>query len=119
MISRFRMKIDLLAQSVLILAVILLLLFVNGIRWSGAVLVILAIWQFISALHLFYIYKHIRRLNYLRTALVLAVSLPIWIHLIGILAYLPVLGVAIWYFIQTIRDTVVVYRRPRSFWDLI
>ena len=119
MISRFRMKIDLLAQSVLILAVILLLLFVNGIRWSGAVLVILAIWQFISALHLFYIYKHIRRLNYLRTALVLAVSLPIWIHLIGILAYLPVLGVATWYFIQTIRDTVVVYRRPRSFWDLI
>lgn len=119
MISRFRMKIDLLAQSALILAVLLLFLFVNGIRWSGAVLVMLAIWQFISATHLFYVYKHIRRLNYLRTAIVLAVSLPIWIKLIGILAYLPVAGVVIWYFIQTIRDTMVVYRRPRSFWDLI
>ncbi len=119
MISRFRMKIDLLAQSVLILAVLLLLLFVNGIRWSGAILLVLAIWQFISALHLFYVYKHIRRLNYLRTAIVFTVSLPIWTHLIGSLAYLPLIGVVIWYFIQTIRDTVVVYRRPRSFWDLI
>lgn len=119
MVSRFRMKIDLLAQSVLLLAVLLLLFFVNGVRWSGAALIVLASWQFISAVHLFYIYKHIRRLNYLRTALVLTVSLPIWIHLIGNLAYLPVAGVIIWYFIQTIRDTVVVYRRPRSFWDVI
>lgn len=119
MVSRFRMKFDLLAQSVLILAVILLLFLVNGAHWSGAALVMLAIWQFISALHLFYVYKHIRRLNYLRTALVLAVSLPVWIHFIGKLAYLPVAGVVIWYFFQTIRDTVIVYRRPRSFWDLI
>lgn len=119
MISRFRMKIDLLAQSVLLLAIILLLLFVQGIRWSSFTLVILAIWQFISAVHLFYVYKHIRRLNYLRTALVLVASLPIWIYLIGMLAYLPVAGVVVWYFIQTILDTVTVYRRPRSFWDLI
>lgn len=118
MISRFRMKIDLLAQSVLILAVLLLLCFVQGIQWSGTMLVILAIWQFISAVHLFYIYKHIHRLNYLRTALVLSISLPIWTHLIGTLAYLPVAGVVVWYFLQTIRDTRVVYRRPRSFWDL-
>ena len=108
MISRFRMKIDLLAQSVLILAVLLLLCFVA----------VLALWQFISAVHLFYVYKHIRRLNYLRTALVLCVSLPIWTHLIGTLAYLPVAGVVVWYFLQTIHDTRAVYRRPRSFWDL-
>lgn len=119
MISRFRMKIDLLAQSVLILAVILLFCFAQGIRWSSTPLIILAIWQFISAVHLFYVYKHIRRLNYLRTALVLVVSLPIWTALIGTLAYLPVAGVVAWYFIQTIRDTVTVYRRPRSFWDII
>lgn len=119
MISRFRMKIDLLAQSIFILAVVLLLYFVQGIRWSGTTLAILALWQFISAVHLFYVYKHIRRLNYLRTALVLAVSLPVWMHLIGTLAYLPIAGVVVWYFIQTIRDTVIVYRRPRSFWDVI
>jgi hypothetical protein len=119
MISRFRMKIDLLAQSVLLLALVLLLCFAKGISWSGTTLVFLAIWQFISAVHLFYVYKHIRRLNYLRTALVLAVSLPIWVHLIGTLAYLPVIGVVIWHFSQTIRDTIKVYRRPRSFWDVI
>lgn len=119
MVSRFRMKIDLLAQAVLLMALILLLCFAEGIRWSGTMLILLAIWQFLSAVHLFYVYKHIRRVHYLRTALVLAVSLPIWVSLIGSLAYLPVIGVAIWYFVQTIRDTVTVYRRPRSFWDVI
>ncbi len=113
------MKIDLLGQSALTLAVLLLLCLAEGIRWSGGILIVLAVWQFISAVHLFYVYRHIRRLNYLRTTLVLAVSLPLWIHFIGKLAFLPVAGVVLWYFIQTIRDTVVVYRRPRSFWDLI
>ncbi|MDX1941206.1 MAG: hypothetical protein SFU99_11685 [Saprospiraceae bacterium] len=119
MISRFRMKIDLLGQCVLVLAVILLLCLVEGIRWSGGFLIALAIWQFISAAHLLYVYRHIRRVNYLRTAIVLTVSLPIWVYFIGNLAYLPVAGIVLWYFIQTIRDTIVVYRRPRSFWDLI
>ncbi|HMO39282.1 MAG TPA: hypothetical protein PKC76_09080 [Saprospiraceae bacterium] len=119
MISRFRMKIDLLGQSVLVLAVVLLLCLAEGVSWSGGILIALAIWQFISAVHLFYVYKHIRRVHYLRTALILAVSLPIWIELIGVLAYLPVAGVVLWYFIQTVRDTLTVYRRPRSFWDLI
>lgn len=119
MVSRYRMKFDLLGQSVLVLAVVLLLCLQAGSLWSGGLLIVLAIWQLISAIHLFYVYKHIRRLNYLRTALILAVSLPLWVHLIGNFAYLPVAGVAVWYFIQTIRDTVVVYRRPKSFWDLI
>lgn len=119
MISRFRMKIDLLTQSVLLLALLLMLCFAKGVSWTGFMLVMLAIWQFISAVHLFYTYKYIRKLNYLRTALVLAISLPIWVHLIGNLAYLPVFGVVIWYFSQTIRDTIKVYRRPRSFWDVI
>lgn len=119
MVSRYRMKFDLLGQSVLILAVILLLFLQVGTHWSGAILITLAIWQFISAVHLFYVYKHIRRLNYLRTAIILTVSLPLWVHFIGNLAFLPVAGVVAWYFIQTIRDTVVVYRRPKSFWDLI
>ncbi len=119
MVSRFRMKIDLLAQSVLILTIILLLCLVQGLHWSGSILIMLAIWQFISAVHLFYVYKHIRRLNYLRTAIILAISLPLWVHFIGMLAYLPVAGVVLWYFIQTIRDAMIVFRRPRSFWDVI
>ena len=119
MVSRYRMKFDLLGQSVLVMAVVLLLCLRAGLLWSGTILIVLAVWQFISAIHLFYVYKHIRRLNYLRTAVILAVSLPLWVHFIGNLAYLPAAGVVAWYFIQTIRDTIVVYRRPKSFWDLI
>lgn len=112
------MKVDLLGQSILIVALVLLAFLAGGWRWTNAMLVILGLWQFGSAVHLFFAYRHVRRLNYLRTALVLAVSLPVWIFLIGRLAYLPVAGLIVWYFWQTLRDTIVVLKRPRSFWDL-
>lgn len=112
------MKIDLLGQIILIVAVLLLLFLASGWKWTNVMLVVLGIWQFGSAVHLFYAYRHIRRLNYLRLSLIMLISLPVWIHFIGPLAYLPVAGLAIWCFVQTIRDTIIVYRRPRSFWEL-
>lgn len=118
MISRRRMTFDLLGQFVIITAILLLVFFASGIRWTNIVLVFLAIWQFCSAAHLFYVYKYIKKQNYLRTTIVLAVSLPIWIKILGLWAYLPVVGVVLWYFIQTIRDTISVYNRPKSFWEL-
>jgi hypothetical protein len=118
MISKFRMKIDLLGQAVLIVAIVLLALFASGLGGTNTMLVVLGLWQLASAFHLFYVYSHIKRLNYVKTAIVLAASLPIWVHLVGNLAYLPVAGVVIWYFVQTISDTIKVYNRPRSFWDL-
>lgn len=118
MVSRFRMKIDLLGQAVLMLAIILLAFFASGLKWTNVMLIILGIWQLSSAAHLLYVYRHIKRLNYFRTAIILAVSLPIWIQIIGIMAYLPVAGVLLWYFIQTVQDTIIVYNRPRSFWEL-
>ena len=118
MISKFRMKIDVLGQAVLIMAIVLLACFASGLGSTNAMLVVLGIWQLASAFHLFYIYSHIKRLNYVKTAIVLAVSLPIWVYLVGNMAYLPVAGVVIWYFFQTISDTIKVYNRPRSFWDL-
>ena len=118
MISRYRMKIDVLGQGVLIGAILLLVTFASGLQWTNFLLIVLGIWQLVSAIHLYYSYKYIKKLNFLRTALVLGLSLPIWLHLIDWLAYLPVAGLLIWYFIQTIRDTIRVYNRPRSFWDL-
>ncbi len=112
------MKIDLLGQAVLIVAIVLLACFASGAAGTHTFLVLLGIWQMASALHLFFVYSHIKRLNYVKTAIVLAASLPIWIHLVGTLAYLPVTGVVVWYFVQTISDTIKVYNRPRSFWDL-
>ncbi len=118
MISKFRMKIDLLGQALLIVAIVLLACFASGLASTNAMLIVLGIWQMASALHLLYVYSHIKRLNYVKTAVVLAVSLPIWMRFVGDLAYLPVAGVVIWYFVQTIFDTIKVYNRPRSFWDL-
>jgi len=118
MISKFRMKIDLLGQAILIFAILLLAFFASGGAWTNAMLVVLGLWQMASAFHLLYVYRHIKRLNYVKTAVVLAVSLPVWIHLVGAMAYFPVAGVVVWYFVQTITDTIKVYNRPRSFWDL-
>lgn len=118
MISKFRMKIDLLGQAVLIVAILLLVFFASGIHTTNLMLVVLGVWQLASAFHLFYVYRHIKRLNHVKTTIVLAISLPVWIHLVGGLAYFPVAGVVIWYFAQTISDTIKVYNRPRSFWDL-
>lgn len=118
MISKFRMKIDLLGQAILIVAILLLAFFASGKAWTNAMLIVLGIWQMASAFHLLYLYQHIKRINYVKTAMVLAVSLPVWIHLVGMFAYLPVAGVFVWYFIQTVSDTIKVYNRPRSFWDL-
>ncbi len=118
MISKFRMKIDLLGQALLIVAIVMLACFASGVATTNVMLVVLGIWQLASAFHLFYVYRHIKRMNYVKTSIVLAVSLPIWMHFVGDFAYLPVAGVVIWYFIQTISDTIKVYNRPRSFWDL-
>lgn len=112
------MKVDLLGQAILIVAVILLAFFKSVTEWTNAMLILLGLWQLASAIHLIQVYRHIGRMNFVKTSIVLAVSLPVWVHLVGSLAYLPVAGVFIWYFIQTLRDTIVVYRRPRSFWDI-
>jgi hypothetical protein len=112
------MKVDLVGQIILIIAVILFLLIESGLRWTNTFIIILGIWQIISAIHLLIVYRHVRRINFIKTFLVLLLSLPIWISFVGILAYLPVAGVLIWYFFQTIYETRIVLRRPRSFWDL-
>lgn len=118
MVSTQRMRIDLIGQIVLILAILIQLMFLSGLAWPKAFLGLLIFWQFLSATHLLISYQYVKKLNYLKVGLVLIISLPIWIKLIGLWAYLPVLGIVLWYFIQTWKDTIVVMRRPRSFWDL-
>lgn len=118
MISWFRMKVDVLAQSILLVACLLIAFFASGYAWTKIMLVVLSLWQIASAVHLFYAYRHVKRLNYLRTTLIMGVSLPVWIYLIGNWAFIPVAGLIIWYFFQTVRDAIIVYKRPVSFWDL-
>jgi len=118
MISKFRIKIDLAGQIILIVGIILLAIFKSGIVWTNSILIVLAIWQVLSALHLLFAYKYVKKLNFLKTMLVLFLSLPVWIHLIGYFAYFPVGGILLWYFLQTANDMRSVNNRPRSFWDL-
>ena len=118
MISKLRMKVDLLGQVILITAIILLTLLESGLKWTNTLLIFLGVWQIVSAIHLLLVYRHIRRIHFLKAMLVLLISLPLWINLVGLYAYLPIAGVLIWYFIQTAKETRIVYNRPRSFWDL-
>lgn len=112
------MRNDLLGQSILLLTAILLFLFAFGHQLSRLTLIVLSLWQILSALHLLKSYRYVRKLNYLRTCLVIGISLPIWFWLVGNWALLPVGGLVLWYFYQTMRDTIIIYRRPKSFWDL-
>ena len=118
MISRNRMKLDVLGQSLLVGALILLLFFQNGWGWTSAMFILLIIWQMASALHLYITYRYIERINFVKTFFILLVSLPVWLHLIGNIAYMAVVGVVLWSFFWSVRDMIKVYGRPRSFWDL-
>ena len=118
MVSSFRMKIDLIGQIVLIMALLLQLFLLSSLPWSNALLIVLLIWQFLSACHLYFAYRYIKKINYLSVGTVVLSSLPIWFNILGWWAYLPVIGLILWYFWQTIRDTIIVLNRPKSFWDL-
>lgn len=118
MISKFRMKIDLLGQVILVTALLLLALFESGLIWTNTLLLLLGIWQIVSAIHLLIVYQHIKKIHFLKTIVVLLISLPLWIKFVGSFAYIPVIGVLAWYLFQTMRETKIVYNRPRSFWDL-
>ncbi len=112
------MKVDLLGQAVLLVAILLLVFFATGKTLTHTMMVILGLWQLASAVHLLLIYSYLKRLNFVKAFLVLVVSLPLWMMFVGYLAYVPVFGVLIWYFTITITDTIKVYKRPRSFWEL-
>lgn len=118
MITRTEVKIDVLGQTILIVAFLLLYFYSTQMIWTNVMLVILGVWQIASAIHLLMTYRYIQKISFVKTAIVLAISLPVWIHLVGDWAYLPVGGVLLWYFFWSVRDMVTVYNRPRSFWDL-
>jgi len=118
MVSRFRMRFDFLGQAIMLCAFGLLFFFSTGRGWTNFMLGFLIFWQLASAVHLLLAYKHVKRMNFVRTSAVLLISLPIWFKLIGTMAYLPVAGLILWAFYQTVRDMIIVNNRPRSFWDL-
>ncbi len=118
MISRTQMKIDLIGQGILLLLTILLVLLNQGklgkVNWGIGLL--LLCWQIGSAAYYWYQYKYReRRPVFWILLLLLSLILFMGHSLISIgLAALAVVS----YLYLTLRDTLRVYRRPRSFWDL-
>ena len=112
------MKLDVLGQSILIGAFILLWIFDRQIIWTNAMLIVLGVWQIASAVHLFLSYRYLQRGSFLKTLLVIGISTPVWINFVGIWAYAPIGGILLYYFFWSVRDLILVNRQPRSFWDL-
>ncbi len=111
------MKLDLVGQSVLLaLAAVVVL----GQWWALALAAVatLAAWQTGSALHLAlgYAYKGRKPFLWILGALLLLLPVKYWLTGPWSLLFLGVAALA--YFFATLRDTIVVLRRPRSFWDL-
>lgn len=112
------MKKDLAGQAVIVTG-----LAVTGICGFPGVLPValagaLGLWQGASALQLALAYEYRERYPFLWFFLGMGLALPLGIWWMGNWAVLPVaIGLAA-YFAITIRDTLYVMKRPRSFWDL-
>jgi hypothetical protein len=117
MISRSQMKTDLSGQAVLLILCLLLLLFgesaFDSVNWG---LVFLLIWQVVSAAFYWRNYRYRERQPVFWLLLLTLVAVVIIdLSLISLLLVsLPI----VLYLLLTLRDTLRVYRRPRSFWDL-
>ena len=118
MISRARMKIDMTGQIILLLSVLLLLFFTNANTWIITTLIVLALWQTSSAIELSFNYGYRQRYPYIYILPIIIVLTSIFANT-TLLWLLIIIGVGLLsYFITTVRDTIIVYRRHRSFWDL-
>lgn len=117
MISQYRMKLDLAGQSVLI-ALAMIVVLGKWWLWALAVVAGLALWQTGSAFHLIVAYAYRARKPYLLLLGSILLLLPLKFWLAGYWS-LVIPGIAaLLYFFITLRDTIVVLRRPRSFWDI-
>ena len=117
MISRSQMKTDLSGQVILLILCLLLSLFGESALDSVNLgLVFLLVWQVISAAFYWHIYRYRERrpVFWLLLLTLIAVFIIDLSPITFLLVSLPV----VLYLGLTLRDTLRVYRRPRSFWDL-
>ena len=118
MISRRRMKIDLIGQSSLLLALIITMISSNNAyAWSKFLIFGLLLWQITSACSFYFHYEYKQKKSFLVAAAVIILSIYI-LPASGKWFYIALLGLVGWYFFRTISDTIVVVNRPRHFWDL-
>lgn len=119
MVSRRRIQTDLIVQS-LLLAVMLTGWFFSGLRaWLAGPLLGLVLLQVLSALQLWSVYKFQPAQIFVWVSGVILLLFVCCLPGIGAVSWLLPLGLVIAYYFQTISRVVIVFRRPKSFWDLL
>lgn len=118
MVSRLRMKLDLLVQGISFSA-LALVAFVEPMQMAViTALLVLASIQLASAAQLWWWHSYRPARFYLCLFLGAAVLLPVGLYFFNFLAWLGLIALVIAYFLHTLYAAKVVLRRPRSFWDI-
>lgn len=118
MVSRLRMKLDLLVQGISFSA-LALVAFVEPLRTTLiAALLVLASIQLTSAAQLWWWHSYRPARVYLYLFLFVAVLLPVGLYFFNFFAWSGLMVLTIVYFLHTLYAAKVVLRRPRSFWDI-
>jgi hypothetical protein len=112
------MKTDILGQSILIVSVILFVLTAWRSNLTIVSLGVLCFWQMSSAIELTINYNYRQRQAFVWLLLLLLLLLPLTASLFSPWVLVVISAGLFSYFLLTARDTIKVYRRPRSFWDL-
>lgn len=112
------MKKDLIGQAIILAGAGLVCSLTTSQGWLITLITVLALWQLGSAAELFLQHQYKQRFVFVWLLPILLLSLPVMIYWLKSWMVLLV-GVSLMvYFLITARDTLIVYRRPRSFWDL-
>lgn len=118
MVSRLRMKLDLLLQGIL-LAILALAASLEPWRTGGVVvLLILTFIQIVGAAQLWWWHHYRPAKTYLWLFLGATLSLAIALYFCDLRAWYCLIVLTLAYFSHTIYMATVVLRRPRSFWDI-
>ena len=112
------MKKDLMGQSIILVGTGLVCSLTASQGWLITLTTVLALWQLVSAIELFLQHQYKQRFVFVWLLPILLLSLPVMIYLLKSWMVLLLGASLMVYFLITARDTLIVYRRPRSFWDL-
>jgi FtsH-binding integral membrane protein len=118
LVSTFRMKLDLVGQSILLTAAVVMLLATGWHVATVAIFAALLLWQMVSAVQLYERLHHAIRNRSLRGGAIGAVVIVLTYIFGESLCLVPLLLVVLAYYLVTLRDTLHVMNRPKSFWDL-
>ncbi len=118
MVTSLRMKVDLAIQGLFLLIILTEIIVGADLSWLTTTLVFLLIWQLISSLQLLLIHQYQEKIFFVIAGITSLLAYGLWNGEVGQWAFLALSLPIGWYLYHTIRDTITVINRPRSFWDI-